>query len=285
MLLGRCSISLAFHLHIVGQLREVSNKVHNAELKLFLEVELGLDLRPIAPPDKTKDDILLFFKLYDPKIEVEVFSEKEAYKNGETLPSEDSSVQSTFAPVDGEQLNEFSDANKDQNDVQSLDSDEVASGSPLPSVKPQKLDEAIKIPMETIEILRNQVFGFDTFFVISQDPYEGGVLFKGNLRGQATKSYDKISKRLKDNFGDEYKLFLLVNPEDDKPVAVVVPRTTLQPETTAVLEWFAVGAFGLVTVFTLLRLICLRQECSVTQNCFMCFIYYTDTVVYTPSLE
>jgi len=26
----------------VGQLREVSNKVHNAELKLFLEVELGL---------------------------------------------------------------------------------------------------------------------------------------------------------------------------------------------------------------------------------------------------
>ncbi|OIW16247.1 hypothetical protein TanjilG_18962 [Lupinus angustifolius] len=50
----------------VGQLREVSNKVHNAELKLFLEVELGLDLRPIAPPEKTKDDILLFIKLYDP---------------------------------------------------------------------------------------------------------------------------------------------------------------------------------------------------------------------------
>ncbi|KAL2560684.1 hypothetical protein AAZV13_20G038600 [Glycine max] len=53
----------------VGQLREVSNKVHNAELKLFLEVELGMDSRPIAPPDKTKDDILLFFKLYDPEKE------------------------------------------------------------------------------------------------------------------------------------------------------------------------------------------------------------------------
>ncbi|KDP21926.1 hypothetical protein JCGZ_03064 [Jatropha curcas] len=51
----------------VGQLREVSNKAHNAELKLFLEVELGLDLRPIAPPEKTKEDILLFFKLYDPE--------------------------------------------------------------------------------------------------------------------------------------------------------------------------------------------------------------------------
>ncbi|KAI3961734.1 hypothetical protein MKW92_024753 [Papaver armeniacum] len=56
----------------VGHLREVSNKAHNAELKLFLEVEVGLDLRPIPPPEKTKDDILLFFKLYD--------SEKEALR-------------------------------------------------------------------------------------------------------------------------------------------------------------------------------------------------------------
>ncbi|XP_021973074.2 ubiquitin carboxyl-terminal hydrolase 12 isoform X1 [Helianthus annuus] len=50
----------------VGHLKEVSNKANNAELKLFLEVEVGQDLRPIAPPEKTKDEILLFFKLYDP---------------------------------------------------------------------------------------------------------------------------------------------------------------------------------------------------------------------------
>ncbi|XWS74671.1 hypothetical protein CRYUN_Cryun01aG0018000 [Craigia yunnanensis] len=50
----------------VGQLREVSNKANNAELKLFLEVELGQDLQPVPPPEKTKDNILLFFKLYDP---------------------------------------------------------------------------------------------------------------------------------------------------------------------------------------------------------------------------
>ncbi|XP_042437838.1 ubiquitin C-terminal hydrolase 13-like isoform X3 [Zingiber officinale] len=53
----------------VGQLREVSNKIQNAELKLFLEVELGLDLHPCPLPDKTKEDILLFFKLYDPEKE------------------------------------------------------------------------------------------------------------------------------------------------------------------------------------------------------------------------
>ncbi|KAI3461224.1 hypothetical protein Pfo_017887 [Paulownia fortunei] len=53
----------------VGHLRDVSNKVQNAELKLFLELELGLDLRPIPLPVKAKDDILLFFKLYDPEKE------------------------------------------------------------------------------------------------------------------------------------------------------------------------------------------------------------------------
>ncbi|KAG7549768.1 TRAF-like [Arabidopsis thaliana x Arabidopsis arenosa] len=50
----------------VGQIREASNKANTAELKLFLEVE-HLDLRPIPPPEKSKEDILLFFKLYDPE--------------------------------------------------------------------------------------------------------------------------------------------------------------------------------------------------------------------------
>lgn len=136
--------------------------------------------------------------------------------------------------------------------VQDEDKMEVASGSPLPGVKPQQLDESARIPKATIDIFRDQVFGFDTFFVTGQEPYEGGVLFKGNLRGKSDKSYEKITRRMQDKFGDEYKVFLLVNPEDDKPVAVVVPRKTLQPETTAVPEWFAAGSFGLVTLFTLL---------------------------------
>ncbi|KAK2377167.1 putative zinc metallopeptidase EGY3, chloroplastic [Trifolium repens] len=178
--------------------------------------------------------------------------EKQEHKSEATQSSEDSFEQSNPPPVDAEPLNKFSDENTDQNIAQNTDNIEVASGSPLPGVKLQQLDDVIKIPKETIDILKNQVFGFDTFFVTSQDPYEGGVLFKGNLRGQASKSYEKISKRLQDKFGDEYRLFLLVNPEDDKPVAVVIPRTTLQPETTALPEWFAAASFGLVTVFTLL---------------------------------
>ncbi|RZC78274.1 hypothetical protein C5167_002450 [Papaver somniferum] len=130
------------------------------------------------------------------------------------------------------------------------DNIEVASGSPLPGLK--QLSESYRIPKETIDIIKDQVFGFDTFFVTSYEPYETGILFKGNLRGTASKSFERIKTRMEDKFGDEYKLFLLINPEDDVPVAVVVPKMTLQPESTAVPEWVAAGAFGLVTVFTLL---------------------------------
>ncbi|KAJ7964004.1 ethylene-dependent gravitropism-deficient and yellow-green-like 2 [Quillaja saponaria] len=188
----------------------------------------------------------------EPQTEPDNDEEKQVHTNGETTPSANSFEQNKSQPIDAEQTEEKNAETIAQDNVLNVDSTEVAIGSPLPGVKPQQLDEAIKIPKETIEILKNQVFGFDTFFVTGQDPYEGGVLFKGNLRGEAAKSYEKIVKRMQDNFGDQYKLFLLINPEDDKPVVVVVPRKTLQPDTTAVPEWFAAGSFGLVTLFTLL---------------------------------
>ncbi|CAM0878595.1 unnamed protein product [Alopecurus aequalis] len=128
---------------------------------------------------------------------------------------------------------------------------DVASGSPLPGMK-QQLDDASAIPKETVDILKDQVFSFDTFFVSSHEPYEGGVLFKGNLRGVPATSFEKITTRLENKFGDEFRVFLLINPEDEKPVAVVVPRRTLEPATGAIPEWAAAAGFGLATVFTLL---------------------------------
>ncbi|XP_031253791.1 probable zinc metalloprotease EGY2, chloroplastic [Pistacia vera] len=184
--------------------------------------------------------------------------EKQINEDGENPPATDTHQKNDKPELDSQLdavnrvINNDTETNGLGGGVQDVNDVEVASGSPLPGVKPQQLDEAMRLPKETIDILKDQVFGFDTFFVTSQEPYEAGVLFKGNLRGEAAKSYEKISMRLQNKFGDLYKLFLLVNPEDDKPVAVVVPKMTLQPETTAVPEWFAAGAFGLVTVFTLL---------------------------------
>ncbi|KAF5206735.1 Ddt domain-containing protein ptm [Thalictrum thalictroides] len=192
--------------------------------------------------------------------------EKEHLEDGNVSSSSstDSAMQNNgqldSQPVIGDQTNEQPEeigwlevtdsTDSSSQEIQQDDNLEVASGSPLPGLKQQ--GEPISIPKETIDILKDQVFGFDTFFVTSQEPYESGVLFKGNLRGKAAKSFEKITRRLKDKFEDQYKLFLLINPEDDKPVAVVVPKRTLQPEATAVPEWFAAGSFGLVTIFTLL---------------------------------
>ncbi|KAI3866554.1 hypothetical protein MKX03_014825 [Papaver bracteatum] len=51
----------------VGHLSQFSFKTAcHAELKLFLEIEVGTELHPIPPPRYSpKEDILLFFKLYD----------------------------------------------------------------------------------------------------------------------------------------------------------------------------------------------------------------------------
>ncbi|KAI3924448.1 hypothetical protein MKW98_032649 [Papaver atlanticum] len=49
----------------VGKLREELKTAENADLNLFLEVNRGEGLHPIPPPDRTPQEILLFFKLYD----------------------------------------------------------------------------------------------------------------------------------------------------------------------------------------------------------------------------
>lgn len=41
----------------------------------------------------------------------------------------------------------------------------------------QQLGEPIMIPKATIDILKDQVFGFDTFFITRQEPYEVSVIF------------------------------------------------------------------------------------------------------------
>ncbi|URE09839.1 chromosome transmission fidelity protein 18 [Musa troglodytarum] len=206
-----------------------------------------------SSPSTSRPPCLLGLKLRRHQIACQAMTETEPDSNDDkkVSPVEDTSTPSTAdliqnnghadsiidqdkdEPRNIELLNQDVTLQKNEDDLvahnnnqEKDDNLEVASGSPLPGMK-QQLDETVKITKATIDILKDQVFGFDTFFVTSQEPYEG-------------------------KFGDQYKLFLLINPEDDKPVAVVVPKRTLQPETTAVPEWFAAGAFGLVTIFTLL---------------------------------
>ncbi|KAL6845478.1 hypothetical protein ACP4OV_024973 [Aristida adscensionis] len=51
----------------IGLLKDATiNKYPNSEVRLFLEFHFDQENHPIAPPVKTKEDILLFLKFYDP---------------------------------------------------------------------------------------------------------------------------------------------------------------------------------------------------------------------------
>ncbi|XP_026420599.1 ubiquitin carboxyl-terminal hydrolase 12-like [Papaver somniferum] len=59
-------LTLQEETQFVGQLEYSFKTACQAELKLFLEIEVGTELHPIPPPCYSpKEDILLFFKLYD----------------------------------------------------------------------------------------------------------------------------------------------------------------------------------------------------------------------------
>eukprot|EP00850_Spirogloea_muscicola_P012402 SM000080S22917 [mRNA] locus=s80:116460:120020:+ [translate_table: standard] len=107
------------------------------------------------------------------------------------------------------------------------------------------------VPKDEVEVLRNQVFGFDTFFVTSQEPYEGGVLFQGNLRGSPTTAFAKIETRLQERLPGKYALFLLVSPDSGKPVAVVTPKESVTATSGPIPEWVAAGAFGFTALLTI----------------------------------
>lgn len=117
----------------------------------------------------------------------------------------------------------------------------------------EKEGNTLALDKDTLETLRNQVFGFDTYFVTGYEQYPGkGVLFKGNLRGEATAVYTKLQERLKEAVGDEYTLFLLVDKEK-KPTVVVFPNESLVEEQGPVPEAASCAIFAACTLATTLN--------------------------------
>ncbi|HEY9644896.1 MAG TPA: site-2 protease family protein, partial [Chroococcidiopsis sp.] len=79
-------------------------------------------------------------------------------------------------------------------------------------------------------------------------PYQNGVIFRGNLRGEVEPSHTRLTANLTQRLGDRYRLFLIEGP-DAKPVVVVLPSSNDPKPTTVVQGIFAVllGLASLVT--------------------------------------
>ncbi|MGF1537460.1 MAG: site-2 protease family protein [Elainellaceae cyanobacterium] len=83
------------------------------------------------------------------------------------------------------------------------------------------------------------IFGIDTFFSTETIPYQDGAIFKGNLRGSdPAETHRILSDRLQENVGDRYRLFLLNGPEE-KPVVIVLPKSSDPPRSSTVQWLFA----------------------------------------------
>jgi membrane-associated protease RseP (regulator of RpoE activity) len=123
--------------------------------------------------------------------------------------------------------------------------------SPQPETAPVlQASEAPTMPAEDVQAAKG-IFGIDTFFATETIPYQDGVIFRGNLRGQPDASHEQLSASLKARLGDRYRLFL-VEGADGKPVVVVLPSAN-DPKPTTVTQALLAVVLGLATIATSLE--------------------------------
>jgi membrane-associated protease RseP (regulator of RpoE activity) len=126
------------------------------------------------------------------------------------------------------------------------------------SVKPQgpssSIDGALPviepIPAEDIATIKG-IFGLDRFFATETVPYQNGVIFNGNLRGDPAAVHADLTTRLKACVGDRYRLFLIENPEG-RPTVVVLPSSN-DPQPSTPFQKVVAIALGVATLATCLE--------------------------------
>lgn len=98
--------------------------------------------------------------------------------------------------------------------------------------------EIVPIPAEDLRQIQS-IFGVDTFFATETIPYQEGVIFRGNLRGEVELTFTRLSESLKERLDDRYRLFMVEN-QDGKPVIIVLPSSRDPQPTTLPQKVFAV---------------------------------------------
>jgi hypothetical protein len=86
------------------------------------------------------------------------------------------------------------------------------------------------LPADDLQSIKG-IFGIDSFFATETIPYQDGVIFKGNLRGESDVVWTQLTQKLEAVLGDRYRLFLVQNPKE-RPVVIILPsRNDPKPST------------------------------------------------------
>jgi len=93
-----------------------------------------------------------------------------------------------------------------------------------------KTEEKLNKPQpEDIKKIQG-IFGIETFYATEIIPYQQGLVFRGNMRGEPIAVYEHLAKSLSDRLGNKYELFLLPG-QDLKPVVMILPTRETTNET------------------------------------------------------
>lgn len=115
---------------------------------------------------------------------------------------------------------------------------------------PEKPAQPPAIPGEDLAEIET-IFSVDTFYRTETVPYQAGVFFRGNLRGEPEASLKALTAQLENRFDDRYRLFLINGPED-KPAVIVLPSKTDPKPSDAKQQVLAV-ALAIATFITSLE--------------------------------
>lgn len=125
------------------------------------------------------------------------------------------------------------------------------------------IKEIIPIPEQDLKVIQG-IFGIDSFFVTETIPYQEGAIFKGNLRGEAEATHNRLTDALKERVGDRYRLFTIENPEG-KPTIVVLPSTN-DPKVSTLSQKLLAVVLLIATIAT----------CLETAGFFLGFDFYNN---------
>jgi membrane-associated protease RseP (regulator of RpoE activity) len=126
----------------------------------------------------------------------------------------------------------------------------VTQDDPQTEIPSQLQPDAVSIAEEDLRAIRS-IFGIDTFFATETIPYQEGIIFKGNLRGEPEAVFQKLSSNLQQHLGDRYRLFLVENL-DGKPVVIVLPSRK-DPQPTNATQSILAVVLLVVTIATCLE--------------------------------
>ncbi|TAG89252.1 MAG: site-2 protease family protein [Oscillatoriales cyanobacterium] len=147
---------------------------------------------------------------------------------------------------------------RDTTEAKSSSDQNSAPSSPPPPREPVKTitspptnqSQIIPVPAEDLKAIQG-IFGVDTFFATETIPYQDGLIFKGNLRGNPEQIHSRLSASLQEKLGDRYRLFLVEN-QDDKPVVIILPSEN-DPQPTTIPQKILAVVLLLATIATTLE--------------------------------